>query len=104
MQELTEAQFEEKVEQNSKPALVDFSAVWCPPCKMLHPVVERLSLEFEDKLDVFHVDVDQNQGLSQKFKVSGVPTLIFFKDGKEVKTLVGFRDYDTLKGEIEAII
>ena len=104
MQHISETDFASKVEQASKPVLVDFSAEWCPPCKMLGPVVERLSLEFADQLEVFGVDVDENPGLSQKFNISGVPTMIFFRDGKEVKKLVGFRDYDTLKKEVQGVI
>jgi thioredoxin 1 len=104
MQDITEAQFAEKVEQAAAPVLVDFSATWCPPCKMLHPVIERIALEFAGKLDVYGVDTDENQELSQRFMISGVPTMIFFKSGKEVRKLVGFRDYDTLKREVESII
>jgi thioredoxin 1 len=104
MQDITEAQFAEKVEQAANPVLVDFSATWCPPCKMLHPVIERIALEFSGKLDVYGVDTDENPTLSQRFFISGVPTMIFFKSGKEVRKLVGFRDYDTLKREVESII
>lgn len=104
MNHLSETEFSSKVEQSGRPVLVDFSAEWCPPCKMLAPVVERLSLEFSDQLDVYGVDIDQNQQLSQRFNISGVPTIIFFKDGKEVKKLVGFRDYDTLKREVESVL
>lgn len=104
MQEITESQFAAKVEQAAKPVLVDFSAEWCPPCKMLHPVIERLSLEFADRLDVFSVNIDQDPSLSQRFSISGVPTMMFFKEGREIKKLVGFRDYDTLKSEIESIL
>jgi thioredoxin 1 len=104
MQALTEDAFGTRVEQAGKPVLVDFSAEWCPPCKMLAPVVERISLEFQDQLDVYSVDTDQQPGLSQKFMISGVPTLIFFKNGAEVKKLVGFRDYDTLKKEVQSVL
>jgi thioredoxin 1 len=104
MQPLTEDAFASKVEQSQRPVMVDFSAEWCPPCKMLAPVVERLSLEFQDQLDVFSVDTDQQPGLSQRFMISGVPTLIFFKNGSEVKKLVGFRDYDTLKKEVQSVL
>lgn len=104
MQPLTEDAFANKVEQASRPVLVDFSAEWCPPCKMLAPVVERLSMEFQDQLDVFSVDTDQQPGLSQRFMISGVPTLIFFKGGAEIKKLVGFRDYDTLKKEVQSVL
>jgi thioredoxin 1 len=104
MKHIKEADFGSTVEQAGKPVLVDFSAEWCPPCKMLAPVVERLSLEFADQLDVVGVDIDQNPQLSTRFGISGVPTMIFFRDGKEVKKLVGFRDYDTLKKEVQGIL
>ena len=104
MQALTEDAFATKVEQAGHPVMVDFSAEWCPPCKMLAPVVERISLEFQDQLEVYSVDTDQQPGLSQRFMISGVPTLIFFKAGSEVKKLVGFRDYDTLKKEVQAVL
>ena len=104
MQDINEAQFAEKVEQASRPVLVDFSATWCPPCKMLHPVIERISLEYEGKLDVYGVDIDQNPQLGRRFGISGVPTLIFFKDGKEVTKLVGFRDFDALKLEVDQVV
>jgi len=104
MQEINESDFSTLVEQAAKPVLVDFSAEWCPPCKMLKPVIERISLDFGEKLDVFGVDTDHNPQLSQRFHISGVPTMIFFRSGKEVKKLVGFRDYDTLKREVESIL
>jgi len=104
MQDINEAQFAEKVEQAGKPVLVDFNATWCRPCKMLHPVIERIALEYEGKLDVYGVDIDQNPGLGQRFGISGVPTMIFFKDGKEITKLVGFRDFDALKREVDEIV
>lgn len=104
MIDINEDMFEEKVVKSSKPVLVDFSATWCPPCKMLHPVVERISLEFSDQLDVFGVDTDKNPGLSQQYNISGVPTMIFFRDGQEIKKIVGFRDYDNLKQEVQSIL
>ena len=104
MHDINEAQFAEKVEQSAKPVLVDFSADWCPPCKMLNPVIERISLEYQEQLDIYGVNTDESPKLAQRFNISGVPTLIFFRDGKEIKKLVGFRDYDSLKKEIESIV
>jgi thioredoxin 1 len=104
MNHLSENEFSEKVEQATLPVLVDFSAEWCPPCKMLAPVVERLALEFDGKLDVYGVDTDQNPELSRRFNISGVPTLIFFRNGQEVKKLVGFRDFDSLKKDVESVV
>ena len=103
MEHISQDDFATKVESASNPVLVDFSAEWCPPCKMLAPVVERLALEYQGKLDVFGVDTDKNPELSQRFNISGVPTMIFFRDGQEIKKLVGFKDFDSLKSEVEAI-
>jgi thioredoxin 1 len=101
---ISETEFAGKVEQSTKPVLVDFSATWCPPCKMLHPIVQRIGLEFQDKMDVYTVDIDENPGLSTRFNISGVPTMMVFREGKEVKKMVGFRDYDTLKKELESVV
>ena len=104
MEHISEMDFPNKVEQSAKPVLVDFSAEWCPPCKMLAPIVERISLEFGDQLNVFGVDTDQEPELSRRFNISGVPTLIFFRDGKEVQKIVGFRDFDTLKEVVKSVV
>jgi thioredoxin 1 len=104
MEHLSAQEFSSKVEQSTKPVLVDFSAEWCPPCKMLAPIVERISLEFGEQLNVFGVDTDQEPELSQRFNISGVPTLIFFREGKEVQKIVGFRDFDTLKEVVKSVV
>lgn len=104
MKDISQVDFSSMVEKAAKPVLVDFSAEWCPPCKMLKPVLERIALEYGEKMDFYGVDTDNNIELSQKFSISGVPTMIIFKDGKEVTKLVGFRDYDTLKGVIESMV
>lgn len=104
MVEINENEFSDKVEQSQKPVLLDFSAVWCPPCAKLKPVVERIALEFQDKLDVYGVNVDESPYLSQRFNIVSVPTMIFFRGGKEVKKIIGLKDFDTLKREVEAVI
>lgn len=104
MHELLEAEFEEKVEKSQLPAVVDFGATWCPPCKMLDPIIDRISNEYEGKLAVFHVNTDNNPGLARRFSITGVPTLIFFKEGEPVKTIVGFREYDALKSIVDSVV
>ena len=104
MIEIKDGEFVDKVEQAAKPVLVDFSAVWCPPCARLKPTVERISQEFSDKLEVFGVDVDHCPELSTRFNIVSVPTMIFFRGGKEVKKIIGLRDYDSLKKEVEALV
>ena len=79
--------------------LVDFYAEWCGPCKMLMPVLESIS----DKIDIIKVDIDKFENLALEYRIMSVPTLMFFKDGKKVKELVGFRDEDELLEAIDEI-
>lgn len=104
MQELSEGEFDEKVVQSDLPVLVDFGATWCPPCRMLDPIVERITSDYEGRLNVYEVNTDSNPGLAQRFGITGIPTLIFYKQGEHVNTVVGFRDYDTLKNIIDSIL
>jgi thioredoxin 1 len=85
-----EATFEEEVLQSRAPVLVDFSATWCGPCKMMAPVVEQLAGEYGDRLTVGQVDVDDNPGLAMRYNVRGVPTLGVFQGGEMVDRLVGY--------------
>ena len=85
---LNESEFNEKV--NSSPvAMVDFWATWCGPCKMLAPVIEDIGAKYDGKAVVAKVDVDENQALAAKYGVMRIPTVIFFKDGKEIGRKVG---------------
>lgn len=98
MQEiLNENDFKQKVLENKKNVLVDFFAVWCGPCKMLTPIVEKISEEKKAELDVYKVDIDQLPDLAAQYSVQGVPTLILFKEGKESATQVGFLSKDALE-------
>lgn len=88
--DITDKDFEEKVLKSDSPTLVDFWAPWCGPCKMAEPVLEELSEEYEGKVDVMKVNVDENQESSQKYGVLSIPTTILFKGGEEVGRQVGF--------------
>ena len=104
MQELMESEFDAKVVQSDLPVLVDFGATWCPPCRMLDPIVERIASEYSGRLKVYEVNTDNNPGLAQRFGITGIPTLIFYKQGQHVNTIIGFRDYDTLRSVVESIL
>jgi thioredoxin 1 len=95
------ANFRGTVEESNNVVVVDFFATWCGPCKMLAPVFDSLSEELTD-VDFVKVDIDQSLELAQKFGITTVPTMMIFKDGKVVDTLVGFMPKDNLKAKVQA--
>lgn len=95
-QKLNSATFDAEVLQADQPVLVDFTAVWCGPCKMLDPVVAKLAEEWTGKVKVVKVDVDDNQDLAMKYQVMGLPTLILFRNGKAIQRLSGYQPRDKI--------
>ena len=86
---LTDKNFSEEAINSPIPVLVDFWAVWCGPCKMIAPVLEEIAQEFEGKIKVGKVNVDENQAIAAKYGIRGIPTLLFFKGGELVNQVVG---------------
>ena len=82
--------------------IVDFFATWCGPCKMLAPIFESLSKEMSDKVDFAKIDIDRSLEIAQEYKVVSVPTMIIFKNGKEVQRMVGFTPKEQIKSKIKA--
>lgn len=80
----------------NQPVLVDFFATWCPPCKMLGPIVEELAKEFEGRVKIGKIDVDKNKRYAAQYKVQSVPTIIIFKNGIMVETLMGLQSKEKL--------
>ena len=97
---ITDMAFNEKVLESELPSLVDFWATWCGPCRRLAPIVEEIEKEFEGKINVFKLDVDENPKISTNYGVRSIPTLLLFKDGKVVKQFVGITSKEDI---IEAI-
>lgn len=93
----------EETKATDKLTLIDFSAEWCGPCKMLHPVLTKLTTELSDKVNILTVDIDKDQLAANQFGVRGVPTMIIFHGGKEIERMVGFRDKASLKRDLEAL-
>ncbi|MBQ6492227.1 MAG: thioredoxin [Atopobiaceae bacterium] len=101
-QEITTATFDQIVSGSDKPVLVDFWATWCGPCRALGPIVEEIGEEMADRLAVYKCNVDDEQDLAMKFGIVSIPTLILFKGGEPVHTMVGGRPKAALVEEIEA--
>jgi thioredoxin 1 len=99
--EATDSTFEQEVKQAKTPVLVDFWAPWCGPCRTIAPLVEELAEEFNGKLKVVKVNTDDNVKTAQEYRISGIPTLLIFKDGEPVEQLVGVHKKSTLSGLIE---
>ncbi|MEF2680398.1 MAG: thioredoxin [Oscillospiraceae bacterium] len=97
---ITEENFENEVLNSDKPVLVDFWAQWCGPCRMLGPIIEEIANDYEGKVKVGKVNVDEQPNLASKYGIASIPTVIVFKNGKPEKTLVGLRS----KNEIENMI
>ncbi len=87
--EVTDANFETEVLKSDIPVLVDFWAVWCGPCRMIHPIIEELANEYDGKLKVARLDVDKNNQTASTYKIMSIPSLLFFKNGEKVDQLIG---------------
>ena len=101
-QAITGAEFDAVVASSDKPVLVDFWASWCGPCRALGPVVDQVAQEMSDRLDVYKCNVDDEPDLATRFRIVSIPTLILFKDGKPVHTMVGNMPKPALVSELEA--
>ncbi|MGI6065430.1 MAG: thioredoxin [Bacillota bacterium] len=104
VQTFTDANFETNVQNVGKPVLVDFWAAWCGPCKMIAPVIDEIAREFEGKLLVGKLNVDENGMTAAKFGVMSIPTLVIFKDGNEVQRIVGYKSKNELIGILNTIV
>ena len=102
--EIDEATFESEVLTAPDPVLVDFSAVWCGPCKMLDPIVEELASEWEGKLKVVKIDVDHSPGIAMQYQVLGVPTLMLFVDGESRERITGFQPKNRIVSKLDPYI
>lgn len=97
------ADFEKEITNHKGYALVDFWATWCPPCRMMAPVLESAEQQLGDKINFVKVDVDEQQ-LAAEFDIMSIPTLVVFKDGKPVKRMSGYRPLDTFVEELKSAV
>ena len=87
--EVTDSNFKQEVLENQGVSMVDFWATWCAPCRMVAPIVEELADEYEGQVKVGKLDVDSNQRTAMQYNVRSIPTILFFKDGEHVDTVIG---------------
>lgn len=100
--EITDGNFEAEVLNSDVPVLIDFWAVWCGPCRMVAPVVEEISGEYEGKIKVGKMNVDENKGIPMKYGIMSIPTLLVFKNGQVVDKLVGAVPKNMITSKLEA--
>lgn len=101
---VTKDNFKDEVAGSSQPVLVDFWAPWCSPCRMIAPIVDELAADFEGRVKVGKVNVDENREVAMDYGVMSIPTLIVFKDGKAVDRIVGFKAKNELAALLEKYI
>ena len=101
---VTDNNFDQMVLQAEAPVLVDFWAPWCRPCLMIAPVLDELAGEYDGRLSIVRMDVDQNPKTAAKYSVMSIPTLLIFKQGKPISHIVGFRPKAELKRSLDAAL
>jgi thioredoxin 1 len=104
VREVTDNTFAQEVLQSTPPVLVDFWADWCGPCKAIAPIVEELAREYEGRLKVMKLDVDENPRTASTYKVQSIPTLLVFKDGKLAERIVGAVPKQVIIDKLESVV
>jgi thioredoxin 1 len=102
--EVTDSTFEQEVLQSTQPVLVDFWAIWCGPCKAIAPIVEELASEYEGRLKVMKLDVDDNPRTASAYGVQSIPTLLVFKDGKPAERIVGAVPRKVIADKLQSVM
>ena len=102
--QLTDSTFDGEVLQSDKPVLVDFWAPWCGPCRMISPLVDELSKEYEGRVKIAKMNTDDNAQVATRYKISAIPTLLFFKGGKVADQLVGVHPKPEIKKRLDSML
>jgi len=97
---VTESTFEQEVLQSDKPVLVDFWAEWCGPCHVVAPVLDRIAAEREGDLKLVKVNIDEEQGIAQRYGIASIPTMVLFKDGQPAAAAIGAQPKGALERQL----
>jgi thioredoxin 1 len=98
---LNQTNFAEEVVKSSTPVLVDFWAEWCGPCKMIAPLLDELASEYDGRIKIGKVNIDENQALAAEYHITAIPTLLLFKDGQVIEQIVGMRSKRDFKASLD---
>ncbi len=102
--QVTDDNFESEIMKSDLPAMVDFWAEWCGPCRMVGPVVEELANQYKGKVKIGKMDVDKNRQTPAKFGIRNIPTLILFKGGQVAQTIIGAQPKSYIEGELKKLL
>jgi len=102
--EVTDSTFEEQILNADRPALVDFWAVWCGPCRIVSPIVEELAADYDGKAIIAKLDVDANRETAVRYGIQAIPTLLMIKNGQVADRLVGAADKNSIKAKLDELL
>ena len=100
----TDQNFQDEVIKSDTPALVDFWAPWCAPCRIVSPIIEELAKEYEEKVKVGKLNVDENPNTASKYGVMSIPSILIFRNGEPVKTMIGAQSKENYKKTIQEVL
>ncbi|PKL79996.1 MAG: thioredoxin [Ignavibacteriae bacterium HGW-Ignavibacteriae-4] len=101
---LTDANFTEEIKNSDVPVVVDFWAAWCGPCRMIAPIIDELATEYDGKAMIAKVDVDNNQQVAMQYGIRSIPTILMFKGGEQVETIVGAVPKEQIQSKLNALM
>lgn len=104
MLEITRSNFEKEVLRSDEPVLIDFWAPWCMPCKIIAPAIEKLAEEMKGKVKVAKANVDESPDVATELSILNIPTLVLFKDGKEISRIIGVNTKEAIEAKIKSVL